>query len=543
MVGIRHFKCDGRALLLAGVAGLGAADCTGKARTAAPDPGVFVEGTRLKAVYQQVEGAPPLFLNWFDTQLGVDCGFTDVGLTAGRLVCLPRVSYASGPLSFTDSGCTQPLVALDNGSCANEAPFIAEQPSIDTPCGSTFHLFPLGPALTADPAAVFSMAGSSCQPTSGGLQPNFSVFHPIGPEIPLDQLVGGTYRHDSGPGRIVPLSIVGSDGSIQVAGSVEGVGGPWDLSQTPAGWDNERDEAVSASPGGYSLDRWGPAAEALGFFGDSACSSSVTLGSACDAPPKEISLLGTDPCGDSVLTGALHVGAQLPDGAPIYEGVSNACNVFTIPPNTAAFALGAQIPAGDYAEVTEVRTGSRQVQLVRTGTTDGPPIYATGFFDAVHGWECSPGTAADLVTRCLPYPSWIGPFFADAACSVSIAFDMIYVTPSPRPSTCPAWGPTVVSRRDPSQSNATCNPVYGTHFYPIGHRYTGPLFYSDRDMTGPGAPCTAIGSTDSIDPTAYNNASGNDPALAPRPIPTSFNVVGPEIPANDFAPVTTVRPQ
>ena len=79
MVATRHLKCDGRALLLAGVAGLGAADCKGTTGTAqAPDPGVFVEGTRLKAVYQQVEGAPPLFLNWYDPT----SGWTETSLTS-----------------------------------------------------------------------------------------------------------------------------------------------------------------------------------------------------------------------------------------------------------------------------------------------------------------------------------------------------------------------------------------------------------------------------------------------------------------------------
>ena len=43
----------------------------------------------------------------------------------------------------------------------------------------------------------------------------YAELHSVGPEIPLDTLVSGTYQHDASAGRIVALRIAGSDGSIQ----------------------------------------------------------------------------------------------------------------------------------------------------------------------------------------------------------------------------------------------------------------------------------------------------------------------------------------
>src|SRR4029078_677364 len=74
------------ALALAGCIGFGAACSDPPAPRA---DGSFQDGTRLKAGYQRIEGAPSFLLNWYDTQLAVDCTFVDLGRPDRRLFCFP----------------------------------------------------------------------------------------------------------------------------------------------------------------------------------------------------------------------------------------------------------------------------------------------------------------------------------------------------------------------------------------------------------------------------------------------------------------------
>src|SRR4029079_15726538 len=98
---------------LAGCIGFGAA-CSDP--PAPRSNGSFKDGTRLKAVYQRIEGAPPFLLNWYDTQLAVDCTFVDLGRPDRRLFCFPSDPAGGGicsPFSpphklFTDHALTTP---------------------------------------------------------------------------------------------------------------------------------------------------------------------------------------------------------------------------------------------------------------------------------------------------------------------------------------------------------------------------------------------------------------------------------------------------
>jgi hypothetical protein len=510
----------------------------------APANGVFVEGTRLKAVYQQVDGAPPLLMGWYDTQLGADCSFRDVGLPDGRLVCFPVSLDVPTPTLFTDSACTQVLLE-PFGGCGDDSfggiKFVT-LPTDGATCGGPGRLFPIGPALTSAPAALFSLDPVNGPPTCGPStthktsDPFTLTLHTLGPEVSLDQLVSGTHSHDSGPGRIVPVSIVASDGSVQVAGSTS--------TQPVLAWDNERGELVSADFGGDLLDRWGPADQSVTEFGDAACSVPVITSGPCGGPSKEFATMTDAATGCGLVLAAGHqVGAPVPNDGALYYSYANQCSVGTaIDPKVTLVSYGAQIPATEYAEVTQARTGTGQVQLVRVGSADGPPTYGLGFFDSVHRWPCSPTPAADLMTRCLPTASWqLGRFFSDAACTAPLAFPT-----GSGPPACDA--PAVAGRMDPFIANAPCGTVYGTHVYPLGDVYSGPIFLSaDPGLSGnpffpPAAPCTPIGTTDAPDGRAYEGAYG--PAdMGPALIPMTFHAVGAEIPPSELALVTTVRPK
>jgi hypothetical protein len=510
---------------LVGAMWLGAAACS-----SAPPPGggVFTEGTRLRAVYQQADGAPPLLMHWHDTELGVDCRFRDVGLPDGRLVCFPDAVWSYDGTDITAGGCGESFVAVS--SCVPPPPYFARWPDPGADCGTIVRLFSLGPAFTATPS------DGACQPSGTEL---ISDYHQIGPELPLDKLVSGSYQPGPGHGRIVPLTIVASDGSVEVAGELDGA---------QQAWDNERQEAVSTQINNATQDHWFPVAQYATYFSDSACTVPVLLGPACEAPSKDSFVPGTtDASGQWVPPSAIEVGARGPDGANLYDNAQVATGTCApylgqggspVPdPTFATYAVGASVPETAFAEAVEVRTGSRQLQLVGMGTADGPPAYASGFNDTVWGHPCVADQnvqAADGVVRCLPSALDLAArngsdaafFFADAACSVRLLLG---------PSDLSGQG--LASRTAAiSNPNGSCpGPFFAReHLYAVGNRYAGMVYGESQTVA-----CSSLGSTDAPDQQAFERLELGFVTASPF----AFYSVGPEIPASDFAPVTFVRPK
>jgi hypothetical protein len=489
----------------------------------------FTEGTRLRAVYLEVEGAPPLFLRWYDTVLGVDCQFADVGLP-DRLVCFPTNALDSDGLIFapefsisTDADCTEPFVPV---KC--DTRFFVRAPKRGDLCATPVHLYPLWPA---------------CQ-VATNMTPQ-AAFR-LGPEISLESLVSGTYRPGGGPGRIVPLTIVASDGSVQgfaTTGRFQGdLGGevyPGVLTE-PVAWDTERNEMVSAYYGSMQTNRWRPLLDygATSAFADAACSVPVALGSVC--PVRATAAFRWDgessACGKADLTSFVQLGAPGPNGATLHyqNSARDQCVPATevssigIDPFRGAFPVGAPIPATAFAEVTEVRTGSKQLQVIQQGTAEGRVslAYPWAYFDLVHGQRCgaSPNLrAADGTMRCLPLSRYFdlhgAGAFADAACTVPL----VMLTPQDACAPKQTWVTTFEMAPTESSLASGCGTdwIQRWHFYPIGDRYQGTVYSTDS------GPC-------------HLWESAVPPGEGP---PVSFYEVGPEIPPSDFASVKLVHPR
>jgi hypothetical protein len=485
-------------------------------------------------VYQRVEGAPPVFLNWYDTVLRVDCTFIDVGLP-DRLVCFPSDPVGADVRSlfawettylFTDGACTQPVVNAALGGC--DTRFFAAGPQPGDACGTLPHLYDVGPIIPLDPAGLYNITNDGpCHPATASELSSYQELHTLGAEIPLDALVGGTYAHDARAGRIVPLRIVGSDGSIQ--GEEPGYLSDWGGGQLAA-WDNERGERVTTSlrPGG----RWLPAVQyQAGEFSDAACTVAAAIGPACHVGAKECFVWEPDECGYLAPKTLYELGAPLADQTSVYYPDSGGTTCLHDPggygspisdPTLGAFAVGAPVPITAFAETKEVHTGSGQVQIVQAGSATDSPVASVGFFDTVHGQPCTVQRnlqAADGVVRCLPpsaelpAPSMDG-WYADADCSIPL-----YQAPAPATPGMPICTPqpTFVSVTEGLPTTGACYmPIYRRHLFPIGDAYAGEVFLG----FGSGQ-CFDVGTADVVGP---------------------LRTLGPEVAASEFAAIDYVRP-
>jgi len=517
-----------RTFVFAAVAAIETASACGGSGPKTPANAKFEDGTRLKAVYQRIDGAPPVFLNWYDTKLKVDCSFADVGLP-DRLVCFPtdpigadvRTLFASGTDVFADSACTERLVDAVFAPC--ETRLFATGPALGDACGSPVHLFALGETVPLDPAGVYNRGPSGtgpCQPATPSALETYSELHRVGSEIAIDSLVSGTYEHDGGAGRIVPVRIVGSDGSIQGHATTDPT---WWAASGVLAWDNERAELVTTPlrPG----SRWIPAVDVVtGLFANAACSVPAVVGPACGTPAKDAYEWATDACGYPAPESFFEVGPRLADQASVFFQNVDACEPYpggaAANPKLATFAIGAPIPPTAFADAEEIRTGTGQIQIVQATTAGGAAAFDVGFFDSVHGQPCTFQRnlqAADGVVRCLPPTTPFESYYADADCTLPL-----FSRTSPTMDDCSplfAFGSIVESV---PLTSACYMPKYRAHIFPlVDTPYDGEVFDHFAGGDGPDL-CLDVGS----------NSVLNFP----------LSLAGSEIPAGEFAALDEVRP-
>jgi hypothetical protein len=501
-------------LVLASVVGAGALPaCSGRPASTAGAKVTFTNGARLSAVHYESEGAPPYFLNWYDTLLGFDCAFVATDSHPDHGVCFPSQpwppQFADDAFRFADGACSQPVVGAYR---PGESRYVVRSdPDGGSACGGPApRLYRVGEVVPSDTTLYVREEGGTCRPMRAGEGNTYAELLLVGPEVPLDALVSGALRHDGG-GRVVPVAIAWNDGSFQAALADQ---------FSVGAWDNERQERVSvwtASP--LSGNRWYPTFAAnAGGFSDAGCTAAAAVG--CGAVGKECLSAAFDECYLPTPT-LWELGIRLNDPPTVYTPDPNnddACVQATgwplNDPDSEAFSCGAAIAATSFAEVSEVLTGTAQLKVIQAGTADGRAMGPVGLFDSVHQQPCGVSVeAADGTLRCLPatvdFTGLLG-FFADDACSVRlISNSLASETACVPPRTFASYDESV----DP-------NGQYRRHVYPIGERYAGMLYFQlPRDQS-----CGAAGST----------ADWSDDA--------SFFVIGPEISPDQFARVDLVRP-
>jgi len=460
-------------LVLASVVVAGAVPACGGGAAPGPRGNIsFVNGTRLKAVHYEIDGAPPQFVGWQDTALGVACSFVAVD-SPERLVCLPseywKPEFAEGTGFFADSDCR---MGVAGSGYPGEARYVLEWPKItDAICAtSTPRLFYVGSLLTDTTSlhTIDSFTGS-CRPANATDAPlSYAALYVYGPEIPIDTLVKGTFRHESGPARIVPLTIAGSDGSFQ---------GEVTATEQVLGWDNGRGEMVFAPVSLAPDSRWYPViAYDTGYmFSNDTCTDSAAVGIPCQGVAKEAAAPSyeADACGRPTAATYFDLGGRLSKPVKLfYLGDSNSCvqapDEWYAVPNVDTFSLGSVIPPTTFVEAVEARAGVAQVQVVQAASPGGSAVGPLGFFDSVHGQPCVARPAGDGATRCIPSARAVTDpvFFSDAACSQPLIDVPPDASCGPRPT---------LASIDERVAGAA---PQRRHIYPLGEAFAG-MTYTD----------------------------------------------------------------
>lgn len=127
--------------------------------------------------------------SWFDTRLGVECGF-DQHAADGSDRCLPRTD-AFVQAGFSDDGCGTPAATKITGpSSCEQVQYVRAEPANE--CPRRIHVLRGGPRL---PSAYEDYGSAGCQPST-------KEHYQMGPEVPPAELPSGasrTWRPGTGP--------------------------------------------------------------------------------------------------------------------------------------------------------------------------------------------------------------------------------------------------------------------------------------------------------------------------------------------------------
>jgi hypothetical protein len=132
---------------------------------------------------------------------------------------------------------------------------------------------------------------------------------------------------------------------------------------------------------------------------------------------------------------------------------------------------GPVLPCDPCENVDGSRLVRRRTKIIGS---DGLEMYQ-GFdaiYDTTKQFTCSSSTAEDGIVRCMPVVSaHVGVHFADAACSLPIAF----ASHSMCNPTAPKYAGEVVS-------GSTCNDPSKYLIYEVGAEFTGQLYYKSNGV-------------------------------------------------------------
>lgn len=140
-------------------------------------------GARLKARWRVGEDGSRMFAGWHDSQLQVECEFKRAADGTERCVPGNPASLSGSPnepaplLFFTDSGCTQPILAVRIG-CAS--PTYVHAASFD--CDTTLRAYAVGGVLPMPGGLVYRLSAGSCLDVYSS--PSFGEWHALAEQDP-----------------------------------------------------------------------------------------------------------------------------------------------------------------------------------------------------------------------------------------------------------------------------------------------------------------------------------------------------------------------
>ena len=354
----------------------------------------ITSGTRLRAKRLVGGAGASLFSTWHDTLLDVDCswGKTD----DGSYRCYPP----SANVYYSDAGCTAPAFYADY-DCATPPKLVA---SYGTATCATKKLYRVG-ALLAPPAMFYAGIPGAC--TGYAPDPGY-VFYAVS-TASYTELAQGTVTREPRGTRLAADVFHGSDGSIEARAI-------WDTTRAChcqiSDVHGEPEPSCVPLSRGYAMGPW---------FLDSVCATRLGYVASPDVEPF---------CNEApnALNGAfdgsnfqlLQLGTEYT--GTIYRSVGGCMPAMpgVIPTGARFYNIGAPIPASALAPFVAVTEGSERLRIRAITSSTGERLRGVAFFDEQRAVGCTPRSAADDQSRCLPFGA-DGYIYKDASCSVPVA--------------------------------------------------------------------------------------------------------------------------
>ncbi len=463
-------------VLVTGVAAATLAACGG----GGADSDGFSSGSRLRAMYLEGDSAR-LFTGFYDVALEVPCTF-EVLPGQDDAYCLPAAPEA---FHFVDPDCTQPVYDIPRETSGEDPPQYVRVTA--DACDASPRMWRIGPPVQVE-WRYARWGDGGCYADALGTTGAVAIA-----ELPIERFAHATVEVARGDTRLRERVLVGGDGARQRVGYVDA-----ELEVDCTVQDRYGTGMPACLPRmcGDSSDVW-----------DATCMRRYALPSVaerdCRCAPSRFAEFYDDfeTGGAAIVRMVAPVAADTPiaSRAPLANG-------------------GWACYASSYAheglfETVDVSFAPAQPQVEGSGRIRaieyvvGDDATPSGFFDAELDTRCTPAHAGDGTVRCIPHArSSISVRYLDDGCMQPVQL-------------VPAWGPrgrTVAATGEapweidyPSSSSVSPAP----RLYEVGELPSAQLYWG-----WPGA-CF---------PYVF------DPAVEP------WRVVGPELPPERFALLTTI---
>jgi hypothetical protein len=368
----------------------------------------LTDGTRLVGKWRVTADGLSQLESLHDKALDIDCAWATAG--DGMLRCLPTsidFTLPNDAMYYADSSCTQPIYGT--GACAPTRAYVA----LVTPtCPSGLRIFSIGAALSTPPTSLWYGNGTST--CTAGAEVSDPAHYAL-TEIPPSTFVGGAESPGPSSAGLAAAFVVGGDGSRSFHKLRDTANG-----QVACSFETATDSMLRCLPSDPVL--------ANGDYADPQCTVPVAQTSATSCPSVAFAGIATSGCpaATTIFRGGAAVQTE-------YNASNGQCNVeLAVGPSW--FAQGPTVaPSSFVAGTRAYAAGSSRLvpRVVHAGTlvVDDEITNIAVLRDTQRNEECIPRMAADMVTRCVPYPvddvasaaATAAGIFSDAACTVAAA--------------------------------------------------------------------------------------------------------------------------
>jgi hypothetical protein len=340
-----------------------------------------VAGSRIRPKNAVTSDGDRSWQGWHDSERDEDCVFKTAA--DGKLRCLPNNDEAR--LYFTDTACSDPVVVFVDDYCPDtDAEYLLHLEGEQCMENRGTRVYELGPTYDTAGGLYLLDSNGTC---AAATNPLTGTFYRKGTEVPATEFAEAQATTWQSPGQLVTTGNLGADGLLQVTG--------WQ--------DSEHGDArcyfERAEDGVQRCLPYAGLSEST-YFGAGCEQRLLTTYATCpgSVPPEYTTASSTTECvaGGSVYRrGAEHTGA-------LFEN-SGACVEVTVPPESAFYSRGEQVPNTDFVGTTlswNEADGGRLLPTYRD--SDDGACWFEGWYDTQLETDCSFQLMTDGKLHCVP---------------------------------------------------------------------------------------------------------------------------------------------